>query len=162
MKYRFYKQGDNLFFHKEKGLNQGVILQTTYLKYADNKPIPIEDWVKQEWEGISESKFNILLNKWHNKNTCHWEHNGVKYKTLDAYDDLSFLYKQPMHQTHPEQVNPIFARPLVWHRMKIWFAYSNGTNQLWLERAFSGKSEEKWTNYKNCKPIFNCETKKII
>lgn len=137
---------------------------TTLEKY---RVVPIDEFNSLKTTEIKNSEYSRLMNIYFKYVQHEWEFEGVKYRKLENFEKKEYLLSAnynigkdvPLHDLGNYKNNLI----LVYHWGKVYYhtiQYNGeGVGQLLCPYTLN---YVRWAKLKNCAPIFNTVTKKIV
>ena len=135
---------------------------------TDNYIISCEDFFKMEKKELKKDKWSELMNNWFRDVKHEWVHNYTSYKKIDNFEQNNWRISDNYNLGKDVPYHNIKEKPylgsvvLVYHWGNVYYhtvsynGYAQG--QLIDINTFEFV---KWTQLKNCAPIFNIDEKKI-
>lgn len=115
---------------------------------------------------IKKSTFDFLINKYYRETKDKWVFEGVEYTKINNFSNEDWFKKVPRHKKTSSGYFDHLDKDIyfiVYHLGKVYYCLPcyNGYDRSILY-DFKTKQQVKWTSLKNCQPILNLKTNKII
>ena len=142
---QYFKLGKDLFRFNSK-----------YPEFYRKNKIKIEDKLEfSNLERIGKIEYNRLMNERYKTIHERWEFNGEFFKNLPCFETFKEYFQLDRTETNN------FITRTVYHQGDVYQSYDNDNSYGTLILMQDGKYVKR-TSYKNCAPIQNLKTKKII